>query len=171
MRTVYRYQDGLGSILGSIPSIHQLLSLDVVLGRILGQMLLLGDNRHGFAWIKPKRIISSMPVENLPDDIFQGSGKYEKKLEQFLKEDYPQFENAVQKAGSSGEIQEFDGLFLVPLKANHDIFLGVLGIGRDSAYSDVQQRLLAVYGEQVTTALHNTILHMLLNIKIGRAHV
>ncbi len=78
MRTVYRYQDGLGSILGSIPSIHQLLSLDVVLGRILGQMLLLGDNRHGFAWIKPKRIISSMPVENLPDDIFQGSGKYEK---------------------------------------------------------------------------------------------
>ncbi len=37
MRTVYRYQDGLGSISGSIPSIHQLLSLDVVLGRILAQ--------------------------------------------------------------------------------------------------------------------------------------
>ena len=59
---------------------------------------------------------------------------------------------------------EFEGLFLVPLKANHDIFLGILGIGKDSSYPDVQRRLLAVYGEQVTTALHNTILHMLLNI-------
>lgn len=105
-----------------------------------------------------------MPVEKLPDDIFQGNGKYHKELEQFLCEDYPLLKNTVEKAGSDGEILEFDGLFLVPLKANRDIFLGILGIGRDSSYPDVQQRLLAVYGEQVTTALHNTILHMLLHI-------
>ena len=164
MRTVYRYQDGLVSILGSIHSIHQLLSLEVVFGRILEQMLNLGDDKNGFAWIKPKKIISSMSVETLPDEIFQGNGRYEKELEQFLSEDYPHLKQAVQKAGSDGEILEFEGLFLVPLKANHDIFLGILGIGKDSSYPDVQRRLLAVYGEQVTTALHNTILHMLLNI-------
>ena len=171
MRTVYRYQDGLGSILGSIPSIHQLLSLEVVLGRILEQMLNLGDDKNGFAWIKPKKIISSMSVETLPDEIFQGNGRYEKELEQFLSEDYPHLKQAVQKAGSDGEILEFEGLFLVPLKANHDIFLGILGIGKDSSYPDVQRRLLAVYGEQVTTALHNTILHMLLNINESPIYV
>ena len=78
MRTVYRYQDGLGSILGSIPSIHQLLSLEMVLGRILEQMLNLGDDKNGFAWIKPKKIISSMSVETLPDEIFQWNGRYDK---------------------------------------------------------------------------------------------
>lgn len=79
-----------------------------------------------------------------------------------LCEDIP-LKNTVEKAAVTARSWSLTAFFWCRLRRNRDIFLGILGIG-DSSYPDVQQRLLAVYGEQVTTALHNTILHMLLHI-------
>lgn len=80
---LYRYQDGLVLSLGSILSIHQILSLDVVLWQDPGTGAESGDNEHGFALDQAKSADLIHARGKTADDIFQGNGKCSYELECF----------------------------------------------------------------------------------------
>lgn len=161
MKTVYKYQDGLSKILEAIPHMHQLKPLEELAHQMLEEILDLAECREGFVWIKPRNIIKSFPQKELPVDIYWGTGGYDKDFERFLEQDYSQMEREAVKSTEENSICLAGDTMLVPLYAGKQSFLGIFGLKKESLHSS---ELLSVFAEQVSTALHNTILNLLLNL-------
>lgn len=163
IRTIERYQDGLTQILSGIPRLHHLLPLTEIAGQIMEQIHQLLDNRNIFVWLKPRNIIRSMPVDVLPENVFCGTGCFDKEFDAFLLEDYEVRTDLFQACLSENKIVFQDNLALLPLPGGSDAWLGVIGLNKQTGLDEVQAYLVSVYVEQISTALHNTILNILLN--------
>lgn len=163
MKTVYRYKDGLSKILKAVPKLHNYRPMEETAEKMLQELLELTQRKEGFLWLKPRNILKDIPVEELLQDIFSGAGEFKKGFTDFLMEDYPELEVPIQTSLVKKEIYKHNDMILIPLNCGKDLPLGVFGV-RGGIEEDKQgSELLAVFAEQVSTALHNTILHTLLN--------
>lgn len=163
INTIYQYQDGLASILLSIPHLHQMLPVDELSDQVLIEMKKLANSKDCFVWVKPDSILMDLEEVDLPADIYRGSGYYEKSFFEFEEEDYPYVVGIIRQSLAEHRILYQDEMLLVPLLGKQEVILGVLGAKISSAPDVTLESLLSVYAEQVSTALHNTLLKILLN--------
>lgn len=163
INTIYQYQEGLSSILDSIPHLHQMLPVDELCRKVLEELNLLTKTENGFVWVKPDSVLTDPVSVELQGDIYSGAGSYDKSFYDFEKEDYPVIVETVRKSMAEQRIMFHNGVLLVPLLGKREIILGVMGAKTELAPDTTLKALLSVYAEQVSTALHNTLLKMLLN--------
>ena len=165
INTIYRYQDGLSSILTAIPHLHQMLPADELSRQVLAELKVLTKSRDCFVWVKPDSVLTGLGTAELPEDIYSGAGKFDKSFFAFEREDYPEVVELVQKSLRERRsiFQEEKHILLVPLLGKQEVILGVLGAEMADVPDITMESLLSVYAEQVTTALHNTLLKILLN--------
>ncbi|CUN90381.1 HD domain-containing protein [Eubacterium sp. am_0171] len=163
INTIYRYQDGLSSILDAIPHLHQMVPVDELCGQVLKELKALVQTGDGFVWVKPDGVLTDPGNAELPADIYRGAGSYDKPFFEFENEDFPVIVEHVRKSMAEQRIIFHNGVLLVPLLGKREIILGVMGAKTGTAPDTTLEALLSVYAEQVSTALHNTLLKMLLN--------
>lgn len=165
INTIYQYQDGLSSILASIPHLHQMLPLEELSEQILVELKLLTTSLDCFVWVKPDNVLTELDMVNLPENIYLGAGEFEKSFFEFEKEDYPKVTGMIQQSLNEQRIlyQEEDQILLVPLLGKREVILGILGAKMPELPDMTLKSLLSVYAEQVSTALHNTLLKILLD--------
>ena len=165
MNTIYQYQDGLSSILSSIPHLHQMLPVEELTQQVLVELKRLTRSADCFVWVKPDETLTDLAEAEVPKDIYCGAGRFEKSFLKFEQEDYVNVIEAVRRSIQDHRIlyQEAQGLLVVPLLGKKEVILGVMGATLEKAPEDTLLDLLLVYAEQVSTALHNTLLKILLD--------
>lgn len=165
INTIYRYQDGLSSILTAIPHLHQMLPVDELCRQVLTELKELTRSQDCFVWVKPDSILTDIDTAELPADIYRGAGKYEMSFFEFERENYPEVMGVIRQSLNERRIifQDEKHVLLVPLLGKNEMILGVLGAEMEERPDITMEALLSVYAEQVTTALHNALLKILLN--------
>lgn len=165
MNTIYQYQDGLSSILSSIPHLHQMLPMEELSEQVLVELKTLARSSDCFVWVKPDSTLTEQQETELPKDIYRGAGRYEKPFFEFEEEDYPIVKEWILRSITRQKIlyHKEEHLLLVPLIGKREIILGILGAVVEKEPDGTLLDLLLVYAEQVSTALHNTLLKILLN--------
>lgn len=163
IRTISRYQEGLSEILSAIPRMHQTMPMEDTSRNILNEYIRLVGCENGFLWIKPEAADNNITLIGMDSNVFVGRGIFDKKFRQFMEEDYCQMKEILQKALKEKSIQCNEKWMILPLLRNCEVVLGMICVERKENMDATLRALLAVYSEQVTTALHNNILKIMIN--------
>lgn len=165
LNTIYQYQDGLSSLLMSIPHLHQMLPVEELSEQVLKELSALTGSRDCFVWVKPDSVLMEPELADLPENIYWGTGRYEKSFFEFERDDCPKVIELVHKSIEEHMIlyQEEGQLLLVPLIEKREVIMGILGAKVSEPPKETVSNLLSVYAQQVSTALHNTLLKILLD--------
>lgn len=163
MNTIYRYKEGLSQILSSIPPMHKMLPIEEIAQGILEELAKLSGCKDAFVWIKPDNVLTDIELLDLPENIFQGKGCYDKDFEEITKEKYEGDIAAIYESMESGQIIADDDRLMIPLSDRKEVVLGILGISKPGEKDPTLMELLSVYAEQVSAALHNNLLRLLIN--------
>ncbi|MRN26725.1 DUF3369 domain-containing protein, partial [Romboutsia ilealis] len=123
INTIYRYQDGLSSILDAIPHLHQMVPVDELCGQVLKELKALVQTGDGFVWVKPDGVLTDPGNAELPADIYRGAGSYDKPFFEFENEDFPVIVEHVRKSMAEQRIIYHNGVLLVPLLGKREIIL------------------------------------------------
>lgn len=159
INTIYRYQDGLSSILESTSHLHQMPSVEECLDEILEELQVLSGIKDGFVWVKPDNMLIDVNADDLPPGIYKGAGYFDKPFPVFEEEN----SYSIVKSMDNQEMRYREDTLLVPLLGRQKSILGVLGVKVKKAPDITLEALMSVYAEQVSTALHNTLLKTLLD--------
>lgn len=163
IHTIYRYQDGLSSILESTSHLHQMLSVEQCLDEILEELQVLSKTEDGFVWVKPDNMLMDVKADDLLPDIYRGSGYFDKPFSVFEEENGSSIVKSIGKSMDNQKMSYQEDTLLVPLLGKQKSILGVLGVKVKKAPDITLEALLSVYAEQVSTALHNTLLKTLVD--------
>lgn len=163
IRTISRYQQGLSEILSAIPRMHQTMPIEETSRNILKDYLRLVGGENGFLWIRPEAAVNNSTLIGLDSDVFVGSGIFHKNFRQFMTENYCQMKEIVKNLMKEKVIQCNEEWMLLPLLKSGEVVLGMICVERKESMDATLRALLAVYSEQVTTALHNNILTTMIN--------
>ena len=163
MNTIYRYKEGLSQILSSIPPMHKMLPIEEIAQGILEELAELSGCKDVFVWIKPDNVLTDIELLDLPENIFQGKGCYDKDFEEIAKEKYEGDIAAIYESIERGQIIADDRRLMIPLSDRKEVVLGILGISKPGEKDPTLMELLSVYAEQVSAALHNNLLRLLIN--------
>ena len=163
MKMIFRYQEGLSQILEAVPKLNRFRPLEEFFTQVLRQLRILTGSRNTFAWFSLGDILPEENSQNLPRDTFRGTGIWEgMSLEEFL-EKYPHMKICMKRREISFHQDGDRRIILLPLKAGKEMKFGMLGVV-ETGESRIKQDLLAVFSEQVASALHNSVLHILLEL-------
>lgn len=163
IRTISRYQEGLSEILSAIPRMHQTMPIEDTARNILNEYIRLVHCENGFLWIKPELAVKDISLIGMDSDIFVGRGMFDKNFQHFMSENYCQIEDIIEKGMEEKVIQYDKDWMLLPLLKNREVVLGIVCVEHKLNIDATLRALLAVYSEQVTTALYNNILKIMIN--------
>ncbi len=159
IHTIYQYQGGLSSILESTSHLNQMLSVEQCLNEILEELQVLSETEDGFIWVKPDYMLMDVKSSDLLPDVYRGAGYFDMPFSVFEKENG----FSTVKSMDNPKMSYQEDILLVPLPGKRNSILGVLGVRVKKAPDITLEALLSVYAEQVSTALHNTLLKTLLD--------
>lgn len=163
MHTIYRYKEGLSQILSSIPPMHKMLPIEEIVQGILEELSALAKCQDAFVWIRPDNVLTDIELLDLPENIFRGRGCYDRNFEDIIREKYEGDVSAIYKSMETGQIITDDCRLMIPLSDRKEVVLGILGIRKPGEKDPTLMELLRVYAEQVSAALHNNLLRLLIN--------
>lgn len=167
MKTVSRYQEGLSNILEAVPKMHRYLPMPVFAKELLAELLRISGAENGFVWLKPENMLPGEDIEEMKKEIFCGEGRWkDDTLDTFL-EKYPSTKICFQRRQISTLVEGERHFVLIPLNIGEKLRLGMMGIIENGENTEGHD-LYAVFGEQAASALHNLILHHLLQLNNQR---
>lgn len=167
MKTVSRYQKGLTNILEAVPKMHRYLPMPAFANEVLDELLRISRAETGFVWLKPENMLPGEDAQEMKKEIFCGAGRWrEDTLATFL-EKFPSIKICFQRKQISTLPEGEETLVLIPLNIGEKLRLGMMGIIENGDNTEGRD-LYAVFGEQTASALHNLILHQLLQMNNQR---
>ncbi len=140
-----------------------MLPIEEIAQGILEELAELSGCKDVFVWIKPDNVLTDIELLDLPENIFQGKGCYDKDFEEIAKEKYEGDIAAIYESIERGQIIADDRRLMIPLSDRKEVVLGILGISKPGEKDPTLMELLSVYAEQVSAALHNNLLRLLIN--------
>jgi putative nucleotidyltransferase with HDIG domain len=165
MRLIGSYQDGLSQILSATPHILKLMPLKDLTEQISTHLRSLCSTCSSFVLVKPQWITSQPETDGVPETLFSGNGRYNIGIQEFRATVTQEMRYNIEKVMElCRPVQSGDHIIAPLLNQNaHPIGFGVIAIEKAAGQSDAMMPLLSIYAEQVSTALHNAMLHLQLD--------
>ncbi len=165
MHLIGSYQDGLSQILSATPHILQLMPLEELIERISSHLKDLCSKCNSFVLVKAWRITSQLETDSIPETLFNGNGRYNISLQEFRDSVTSELRADIESVMDNCRPVHSSSHLIAPLLNQNaqPVCFGVIAIEKMIGQSAAAMPLLSVYAEQVSTALHNTMLHVQLN--------
>ncbi|MEG1501081.1 MAG: DUF3369 domain-containing protein, partial [Clostridiales bacterium] len=160
MNTIKNYKDGLSAIVESLPSIYHLQSMEELLANVLKAVIDLPCCCGGFLALDKDFFSKYLTI----DQAYVENGNYIVYNIPGFK-DYSNYEFIDQSAEllkQNGVLQK-DNLNMVSIREGNDLLIGVLGIECTPQANNDFVKLLEVFARQTSSAIHNIILHLMVN--------
>lgn len=158
MKVIKSLNDSLNTVINSMEKIHRFKPMEQMLKEILMEAQQLVEYENGFILI-----YENSEVELLSRKFFKGIGLYDESLDVFTNTYLPLFKEHFSKSKAGARSVKLDQGILFPL--NNDQFgaLGVLylEVGDFKEY----EKIMEIFLRQVSAALNNALLHLILNAK------
>ncbi len=175
MRLIKQFQEGLNSILCSVPKIYQLQPIGNILEEILRQILPLVKGEDAFILVDelPESFSkaqngSGVIVNEEPKSIFCGIGKYRGSVGSFFNVLDHELIEAIGRARTNCSRTFAPEGIILPLCDEHGSSIGVLYAHNVSSEEGI--KLLEIYAHQASSSISNAFLHSLVNIKNEELH-
>ena len=166
MRIIGKYQDGLSQIISAMPHIHQLIPIENTVDQISRHLAAFCDSEDSFVQIYPGRMDGYSDALNLPEIMYRGNGRFAGDFETIERDLSMDMKVDIEASLTFNKAVQSDAHIIAPLLnpgKGHSRSYGVIGVSKSSEQTDAIMPLVSVYAEQTSTALHNTLLHVLLN--------
>jgi putative nucleotidyltransferase with HDIG domain len=166
MRTIYRYRDGLGQILDTIPELYKHQQTDDILGAILNNAIDSLDGDDGFIYLDKKAAQNNAEDAGAAGDerFFKGVGEYAD-WELFAVERFLGLAHWEEHVGILRETIDGGERVLAPLFNERNKAFGIICIDWVGIAEDERIQLFEIYAKQASAALNSALLDALVQTK------
>jgi len=156
MQVIKKYNSGLNRILDTVPKVHKLQPIEIILHEILSSILPLVDSKDAF-------VLVNDTTWNSNKNIFKGIGKYQTPIGEFADVLKPEIMEAIGFVRESKKIFEMENIVILPLINEYSKVIGVICVECQPGKEGV--KLLEIFTKLAASSLNNAFLHSLVNIK------
>ena len=158
MKTIKQFNESLNIIIASMTNLYQIKSLEDIISEIVREISKIIECENCFILLYENK-----GLKILNRDIYKGIGKFNKNIEQFMAQDYPEIKNNLHDVRSKHNIVKLDKAIILPLVNEYFNLRGVLYL-QGEGFNEFE-KILEMFLGHVNAALNNSIMHMLVNSK------
>lgn len=158
MKTIKKFNESLNVIIESMTGLYQVKPLEDITNEILQQIQKIIHCENCFVLL-----YGNKGLKILNNDIYKGIGIFNKEIEKFMMQDYPELKKYLDEARTKNDIKVLEKAIILPLVNKYFNSQGVLYIqGEDF---EEFEKVLEIFLGQINAALNNSIMHLLVNSK------